>query len=303
MTMTQRILGNRKLAPYLFLSPFFILFLTFGLYPIGFSIYISLWRWTMRGAVEFVGLKNYVTLLTIDPFFWRSLMNTFWLLVFGSLTQHLFAIPLAITLNSTRLKGREFFKTAFFLPFITSTVAATLIFSQLFDNNFGWINYIVEAFGGEKVAWFTEPWPAKYMVASLVNWRFIGWNTIIYLAGLQAIPTQLYESAEIDGASKWQTHTRITVPLLIPIIFFAVTMSIIGGMQLFDEPYVLMGGYETMGGPRNTGLTSAYYLMFTGWSAARFGKASAVAWLLFFVIIVLTIINRRITNRLDNRAV
>lgn len=299
--MLQGILYNRRIAPYLFISPFFVLFLVFGLYPVIFSIYISLFRWTMRGAGDFVGLRNYVTLLTVDPFFWRSLANTFWLLVFGSLTQHIIAIPLAIGLNSSRLKGREFFKTSFFLPYITSTVAATLIFTQLFDNNFGWINYFVRLFGGENVQWFNEPWPAKYMIATLVNWRFIGWNTIIYLAGLQMIPTQLYEAAEIDGANKWQTHTRVTVPLLIPIIFFAVTMSIIGGMQLFDEPYVLMGGYQSMGGPRNTGLTSAYYLMFTGWSATRFGKASAIAWLLFFIVMVLTVINRTVTNRLDRQ--
>lgn len=301
--MTLSILSDKKKAPYLFISPFFILFVVFGIYPIGFSIYISLWRWTMRGAVEFVGLRNYITLLTIDPFFWRGLLNTFWLLVFGSLTQHIIAIPLAISLNSPRMAGKEFFKTAFFVPYITSTVSATLIFSQLFDNNFGWINYIIEAFGGEGVKWFTEEWPAKVMIASLVNWRFIGWNTIVYLAGLQTIPTSLYEAARIDGANKWQMHAKITVPLLMPIIFFAVTMSIIGGMQLFDEPYVLMGGYATMGGPANTGLTSAYYLMFTGWSATRFGKASAIAWLLFFVVLVLTIINRRVTKRLDKRAV
>ncbi|KGE72787.1 carbohydrate ABC transporter permease [Spirochaeta lutea] len=300
--MKVNILGNKKIAPYFFISPFFILFLVFGLYPIGYSIYISFWRWTMRGPVEFVGLRNYVNLLTSDPFFMRALLNTFWLLIFGSMTQHLVAIPLAITLNDVKLKGKEVFKTAFFLPYITSTVAATLIFSQIFDNNFGWMNYLIKALGGENVKWFTEEWPAKIMIATLVNWRFIGWNTIIYLAGLQAIPRELYEAAEIDGASKWQAHMKVTIPLLIPIIFFGVTMSIIGGMQLFDEPYVLMGGYQTMGGPANTGLTSAYYLMFTGWGATRFGKASAIAWLLFFIIMVMTIINRMITKRLDKRS-
>jgi ABC-type sugar transport system permease subunit len=300
--MKASILGNQKIAPYIFLSPFFILFLIFGLYPIGFSIYISFWRWTMRGPVEFMGLRNYIHLLTVDPFFWRSLVNTFWLLIFGSLTQHVIAIPLAISLNSPRLAGKEFFKTAFFLPYITSTVAATLIFSQIFDNNFGWINFVIEFFGGERVRWFSTEWPAKYMIASLVNWRFIGWNTIIYLAGLQAIPSTLYEAAEIDGASKIRTHLSITLPLLLPIIFFGVTMSIIGGMQLFDEPYILMGGYQTLGGPANTGLTSAYYLMFTGWSATRFGRASAIAWLLFFIVMILTIINRAITNKLNKQS-
>ena len=299
--MRSSLMGNRKLAPYLFISPFFILFLAFGLYPIAYSIYISMFRWTMAGAGEFVGLGNYVTLLTVDPFFWKSLGTTVWLLVFGSLSQHLFALPLAITLNNARLRGREFFKTAFFVPYVTSTVSVSIIFSILFDNNFGWINYILEAMGEDAVKWFTAEWPAKTMIATLVNWRFIGWNTIIYLAGLQAIPRELYEAAEMDGATPLQTHVRITIPLLLPIIFFGVTMSIIGGMQLFDEPYVLMGGYDTLGGVNNTGLTSAYYLMFTGWRGARFGKAAAISWLLFFAIMVFTILNRYITKRLEQR--
>jgi ABC-type sugar transport system permease subunit len=301
MTLKTNILTNPKAAPYIFLSPFFILFLVFGLYPIGFSIFISFWRWQVRGPVEFVGLRNYMLLLTSDPFFLRSLLNTFWLLIFGSLTQHLIAIPLAIMLNDVRLKGKEFFKTAFFVPYITSTVSATLIFTQIFDENFGWMNYIIEFLGGDPVNWFTSATPAKVMIASLINWRFIGWNTIIYLAGLQAIPRELYEAADVDGANRLQTHMKITVPLLVPIIFFGVTLSIIGGMQIFDEPYVLMGGYATMGGVGNTGLTSAYYLMFTGWSATRFGKASAIAWLMFAIIVILTIVNRMVTKRLDKR--
>ncbi len=299
--MKKSLLRNPKAAPYLFVSPFFILFLIFGLYPIAFSFYISFWRWTQAGPVEFVGLRNYVNLLTVDVFFGKSLMNTFWLLIFGSLTQHFIAIPLAIMLNDVRLKGKEFFKTSFFVPYITSTVAATLIFSQIFDNNFGWLNFIIERFGGEPVKWFTEPMPAKVMIASLINWRFIGWNTIIYLAGLQAIPRSLYEAAEVDGAGRLRTHTSITLPLLIPIIFFGVTMSIIGGMQLFDEPFVLMGGYEGLGGPQETGLTTAFYLMWTGFRNARFGKASAIAWLIFFIIVILTMVNRFVMKRLDKR--
>ncbi len=133
----------------------------------------------------------------------------------------------------------------------------------------------------------------------MLNWRFIGWNTIIYLAGLQAIPHSLYEAADIDGAGPIAKHWFITLPQLIPIIFFAVTMSIIGGMQVFDEPFVLLGGYEQMGGNMNSGLTSAFYLMFTGFKASRFGKGSAIAWLLFFIIFIMTVINRKITKALE----
>lgn len=293
---------QQKIAPYVFVSPFFILFLIFGLYPIGYSVYISFFKWTVSGNQGFVGLTNYKNLLTTDPFFFKSLGNTVWLLVFGSLLQHLFAIPLAIMLNNGRnaLKGKDVFKTTFFLPYITSTVSVTLIFAQLFDLNYGWLNYVwVNFFGQERVNWLTNPRTIKTALAIMLNWRFIGWNTIIYLAGLQSIPPGLYEAAEIDGTGPVAKHWYITLPQLLPIIFFASTMSIIGGMQVFDEPYVLLRGYEQMGGNMNSGLTSAFYLMFTGFKASRFGKGSAIAWLLFFIIFLMTIINRVVTRKLQ----
>ncbi|NCC65615.1 MAG: sugar ABC transporter permease, partial [Spirochaetia bacterium] len=144
------------------------------------------------------------------------------------------------------------------------------------------------------------PRTIKSSLAIMLNWRFIGWNTIIYLAGLQSIPVTLYEAAEVDGTGTFKKHWYITLPQLLPIIFFAVTMSIIGGMQVFDEPYVLLGGYEQLGGNLNAGLTSAFYLMFTGFKASRFGKGSAIAWLLFIIIFGMTVINRVITKKLQN---
>ena len=294
---------QEKIAPYVFISPFFILFVIFGLYPIGYSIYISFFRWTISGNQGFVGLANYKNLLTNDPFFYKSLSNTIWLLIFGSLLQHVFAIPLAIMLNNGRnaLKGRDFFKTMFFLPYITSTVSVTLIFAQLFDLNYGWLNFIwVNLFNQDPVNWLTNPRTIKTSLAIMLNWRFIGWNTIIYLAGLQSIPVTLYEAAEVDGTGPFKKQWYITLPQLLPIIFFAVTMSIIGGMQVFDEPYVLLGGYEQLGGNLNAGLTSAFYLMFTGFKASRFGRGSAIAWLLFIIIFGMTVINRIITKKLQN---
>lgn len=290
----------QKIAPYLFISPFFILFLVFGLFPIGYSFTMSLFKWTVAGPQEFRGIENYVKLLTTDPFFLRSLWTTFLLLVFGSFLQHIFAIPLAIILNDAKLKGRNFFKVVFFLPYITSTVVIALIFSQLYDTNYGWLNYIlVNWFHMDPVKWVQDTAAIRASIAIMVNWRFIGWNTVIYLAGLQSIDQQLYEAARIDGASSWQMHTRITIPMLLPIIFFAMSMSIIGGMQLFEEPFVLMRGYEFMGGAQNAGLTSAYYLLTTAFHFNRFGKASAMAWLLFVIIILMTWLNKVITDKLQ----
>lgn len=295
-------LYNKKRAPYLFLLPFFALFLIFGLYPIIYSITLSFYKWGIAGPEEFRGLDNYLRLFGLadnpvknDPFFLKSLANTSWLMFYGSFTQHFIAIPLAILLNSRSLKGSNLFKTTFFLPYITSSVAIILIFSQLFDNNFGWINYIL----GTKVAWLTDPAKIKPMLAVIMNWKFIGWNTVIYLAGLKGIPRSLYEAAEIDGAGNLQKHLNITLPLLLPIIFFGLTMSIIGGMQIFEEPYVMLGGYEKMGGPQNAGLTTAFYLMHQGFRVTRYGRGSAIAWSLFLIILIFTLINRIVTKILE----
>jgi len=291
---------QQRLAPYVFISPFFILFLVFGVFPIGYSIVMSFYKWTISGPQEFRGFRNYVQLLTTDPFFKNSLWTTFLLLVYGSMLQHVFAIPLAILLNNKKMKAMGFFKTVYFLPYITSTVVIALVFSQLYDANYGWLNFILENWlGMEKVKWLQEPNAIRTSIAAMVNWRYIGWNTVIYLAGLQAIDRQLYEAAEIDGATGLQVHRMITVPLLLPIIFFGVSLSIIGGMQLFEEPFVLMRGYEQMGGPNNAGLTSAYYLLATGFNFNRFGKASAIAWILFVIIISMTWVNKKVTDKLQ----
>lgn len=291
---------KKRIAPYVFVSPFIILFAVFGLFPIFYSITISFFKWTVAGPQEFRGLQNYISLLTTDPFFKGSLRTTFILLVFGSLLQHVFAIPLAIVLNDQKVTGRGFFKVMYFLPYITSTVVIALVFTQLFEQNYGWFNYVlVNWLGLDRVAWIQKPSAIKASISIMVNWRFIGWNTIIYLAGLQSIDKALYEAAEIDGAQGIRKHLHITVPLLLPIIFFAVSMSIIGGMQLFEEPFVLMKGYETMGGPSNAGLTSAYYLLATGFNFNRFGKASAIAWILFAIIMAMTWMNKVVTDRLQ----
>ena len=292
---------NQKLAPYLFVSPFFILFLIFGLYPLVYSIYMSFFDMRMVGNRGFVGISNYTRLFTTDTFFMKSVVNTSLLLIFGSMMQHVFAIPLAIAVNSKRVKARHLFKTLYFAPFITSAVATVIIFGMVFDQNYGLLNWVLESVfqieGG--IRWLTQDGPIKAAISILLNWRFIGFNMVIYLAGLQGIPHELYEAAEMDGASTLQMHRYITVPMLIPIIFFAVTLSIIGGFQLFDEPFILMGGYDSVGGPNQAGLTVAYYLMFLGFQNGRLGRGAAVAWVLFLIILLFTFINRKVTNRLQ----
>lgn len=288
--------------PYLFVSPFFILFLVFGLYPILYSITTSFFDWRLigTGTPRFIGLGNYANVLNQDPFFWKAMRNTVILLVTGSLLQHFIAIPLAIMINSKAVKGKEFFKTSFFLPYITSTVSVVIIFGVLFDTNYGIVNWLIGfVSGGDKIRWLQESFGIKFVLSVVLNWKYIGWNMVIYLAGLQAIPNELYEAADIDGASSLRKHLSITIPQLLPIIFFGVALSIIGGMQIFEEPFILTGGYENLGGHQNSGLTAAYYLMFTAFKAYRLGKGSAIAWLIFLVIIALNGVNRYVTKKLE----
>jgi ABC-type sugar transport system permease subunit len=294
--------GRPTAAPYVFIAPFFILFCVFGIYPLGFSIYSSFFAWKMVGttAPQFIGLGNYINVLTIDPYFLQAVLNTVILLFTGSLLQHLFALPLAIFINSKLVRHKELFKTTFFLPYITSTVSIVIIFGNLFDTNFGMVNWIIQFFSdGPNMRWAQDSFGIKVILSTMLNWKFIGFNMVVYLAGLQAIPADLYEAAEIDGAGTIRKHLSITIPQLLPVIFFAVSLSIIGGMQIFEEPYILTGGYDNMGGDANSGLTAAYYLMFTAFKAYKLGKGSAIAWMLFVIIIGLTWINRRVTRRLE----
>jgi ABC-type sugar transport system permease subunit len=295
-------INQQTLAPYIFLTPFFILIAIFFIFPTFFSLFLSLCRWSGQGGfntMTFYGLKNFERLLTQDLYWWKTLGTTSWLLIFGSLSQHLIAIPLAIVLNDKTLKGRDFFRTAFFLPYITSSVSIAIIFNYVFGTNFGFFNYLLGVLHLPHLRWLEDRTMIPISIAILVNWRYVGWNTVIYLAGMQAIPGELYESADIDGAKPMAKHWFITLPLLIPIIFFSVTMSLIGGMQLFDEPYNLTGGYQLMGGVHNAGFTSAYYIMWMIQRAQLYGKAAATCWLLFGVILIMTFINRRITESLQ----
>lgn len=295
---------QRKYAPYFFVSPFFILFAIFGLFPIFFSIYLSFQAWNpVQGlaTMEYVGAENYEFLLT-DPWFWRSLSNTLWLALAGGLPQHLIAIPLAFALTMGIRRLRNQLTALYFLPYITSAVAVALVFSTILGTQFGALNqaliYLSQApwsawlFGGLAdslpVNWLGRAPNVKPAIALLVVWKFFGWNVVLYTAGLSTIPKDYYEAAEIDGASTAQSFWHITLPLLRPMIFFAVTLTIIGNLQLFDEPFILTGG---TGGPSQAGMTVAMYLYRTGFEWLYMGSAAAMSWLLFLVIGAFTFIH------------
>jgi multiple sugar transport system permease protein len=290
------------LAPYVFLSPFVILFAVFGIFPLFFSLYLAFQSWEPTsglGAMEFVGLGNYAFALQ-DEWFWKSLKNTAWLAVASGVPQHLVAIPLAVFIHTSFKQLRNGVVGAYFMPYITSTVAIAILFSSLFSTDYGLINVginvlsQVPVLGGlmpaNPIDWLNDPDNIKPAISMIVFWRYVGFNVVLYLAALQTIPADIYEAATMDGAGRLQQFFHITLPSLKPMIFFGVTLSIIGGLQLFEEPFILTGG---RGGSDQSGMTTAIYLYRMAFDFNDFGAASAMSWLLFILVAALTWVTNR----------
>lgn len=283
-------------APYLLLSPFFVLFAVFGVFPLLFSLWLAFQTWEPTSgldAMQFVGLENFAFALQ-DEWFWKSLKNTAWLALASGVPQHLVAIPLAVFIHTRLVRTRNAAVGAYFLPYITSTVAIAILFSSLFSTDYGVVNSALRGFGSlfgaEPIDWLGDPDHIKPAVAMVVFWRYVGFNVVLYLAALQTIPKDLYEAATMDGAGPLQQFFFITLPSLKPMIFFGVTLSVIGGLQLFEEPFILTGG---RGGSDQSGMTTAIYLYRMAFDFNDFGAASAMSWLLFALVMLLTWLTNR----------
>jgi multiple sugar transport system permease protein len=289
-------------APYVFISPFLILFALFGVFPLAFSLYLAFQTWEPTSglaAMQFVAFDNFGFALR-DEWFWKSLRNTAWLAVVSGLPQHLLAIPLAYFIHSSVKGLRDGVVGAYFLPYITSSVAIAILFSSLFSTDYGLVNLGLQALGKvpllggllpqDPTDWLGKPENIKPAIALVVFWRYVGFNVVLYLAALQTIPKDIYEAATMDGAGRLQQFWHITLPSLRPMIFFGVTLSVIGGLQLFEEPFILTGG---RGGADQAGMTTAIYLYRMAFDFSDFGAASAMSWLLFIVVALLTWLTNR----------
>ena len=280
-------------APYLFISPFLGLFALFGVFPLLFSLYLAFQSWEPTsglGAMQYVGLENFYFAIG-DAWFWKSLGNTLWLALASGLPQHLVAIPLAVFIHQTFKRSRDFMIGAYFLPYITSSVAIAIMFSSLFSRDYGLVNLGLDSlFGMAPIDWLNKPGTIKPAIALIVFWRYLGFNLVLYMAALQTIPKDLYEAAEMDGAGRWQQFWRITLPSLKPMIYFGVMLSVIGGLQLFEEPFILTNG---KGGPDQSAMTSAVYLYRMAFDFNDFGGSSAMSWILFLIVAMLTWLTNR----------
>jgi cellobiose transport system permease protein len=286
---------------YVAVSPFFVLFAIFGAFPVFFSIWLSFHSWDGIGQMKWVGLEQYSYLLT-DPTFWKSITNTLIIWVISTVPMLLLALLIANSLhNATRF--RSFYRIAYFIPNITSVVAVTMVFGSVFSNNFGLLNAFLTSIGLDKIEWLSQPWGIKIAIATIVAWRWTGYNAIIFLAGLQAISSDIYEAAKVDGASSRQQFWQITVPLLRPVILFTAVTSTIGGLQIFTESQVLFGASGSIGGPGDGGLTIVSYLYDNAFGSNQFGYGAAIGWALFILIVLFSIINWRLIGGRDDERI
>lgn len=277
-------LFNKKNSPYLFLIPFFIIFSMFVIYPTINSFYLSFIR-TNGSKNVFVGLLNYKQVLE-NKEFWISLYNVLFIYVVRLPILLFLAILFAVLLNSPTLKFRPLFRLFIFFPVLIDMVTYSIIFSLLFNENFGIINYLLGLIGIGKIYWLSKAIPAKILIMIAMTWRWTGYNTIIVLAGLQSISNDLYEVADIEGAGPIAKLFKITIPLLKNVILFITIMSTIGTIQIFAEPTIL-----TDGGPGTATLTPIMYLYRYGFNSFKFGYASAVAYIITSIIFIISLIH------------
>ncbi|MGK5498443.1 carbohydrate ABC transporter permease [Streptomyces sp. URMC 125] len=290
-----------KAAPYAFVAPFFVVFAAFSFYPLLYTSWLSLHDVELAtlDLMEWKGFGNY-TELWQDEQFWNALLNTFTIGVISTVPQLLMALGLAHLLNY-KLRGSAFFRVAALTPYATSVGAAALVFTMLFERDFGMINWALGHLGFDNIDWEGEKWPAQLAISSIVIWRWTGYNALLYLAAMQAIPKERYEAAAIDGASRWQQFTRVTIPGIRSTIVFTIVLSTIGATQLFGEPLIFgQGPNGVSGGVDNQYQTLGLLLYEQGWRNYEMGRAATVAWAMFLLLVLIFVL-QRLVRRLMTR--
>lgn len=285
-----------RIAPYAYVAPFFVIFAIFGLFPLLFTFYVALFDWNPIGEQTFVGFANFERLFA-DPRFWNAFVNTFGIFLISTIPQLLLALVLAHLLNHARLKWANFFRMSLLVPYITSVAATALVFGQIFDKNFGLLNWILEVFGLPSVNLLASQVGSWVVISAMVMWRWFGYNALLYLAGLQAIPREMYEAASVDGASGWQQFIHLTIPSLRPIIIFTVIMSTIGGLQIFTEPLLVAPETGLTCGAGRQCQTLSLFLYEQGFGQFEFGYGSAIGVALFVIVVVASLINFFLSTR------
>jgi len=280
---------------YLFTAPFFVMFLIFGLAPIIYSVYIAFFNWDALGTQDFIGLANF-TELVADSRFWNALVNTVDIWLLSTIPMLIFSIGLAAILHNPHLRGSTFWRTILLVPNITSVLAIAIVFGQLFGRDFGMVNIIVGALGFEHIDFIQGTTSSHVAIASMIVWRWTGYNALIFLAAMLAIPGELYESASLDGANKWKQFIYVTLPSLRNTITFVLIVGTIGGLQVFAEPLILGGSYN--GGDSGQFSTLTLFLFDQAFVAYKWGYAAAIGIMITFIVAIVSFINFLITRKL-----
>lgn len=278
----RRFWADSALA-YLYLLPTLLVLGTFSIYPVIRAFIISLYDWRIR-TQEFIGFENYRELLA-DPLFWDSVKNTLTFVAWTVPIEILLALGIAMLLNRP-LRGRAFYRLAFFVPYVTTVVAVAMVWLWIYHDQWGLLNYVLGWFGLSPQKWLLDPKWTMFTIILLSIWKSLGYTVVIFLAGLQSLDKELYSAAKVDGANNAQIFWNVTWPLLTPTTFFVSITSIIGAFKVFTEIFVLYGGKP---GPMRVATTIVFYVYEKAWDEYRMGLASAASWALFFMVLAVTL--------------
>ncbi|MFR9709993.1 carbohydrate ABC transporter permease [Paenibacillus sp. MB22_1] len=287
---------SQKNAPYLFIAPTLILLALFSLLPIAIALVISFTDMDLAGLadlsnISFVGFDNYKEVL-LDPSFQKSIFNTLFYVIIGVPLVIIISLLIALLINFGKARIFKAFRVIFYMPSVTNVVAVAVVWSYLYNPSLGLLNYILNSLEFGSVPWLQDPVMAKISLIILAVWRAIGLNMIIFIAAIKGISKTYYEAAQIDGASNWRQTWSITIPLLRFAIFFVSITTMIGWLQFFEEPFVM-----TKGGPLDGTISVALFIYNNGFQFSKFGYAAAGSFILFFAIILITLIQFRFQNK------
>ena len=281
ITHTKAGFQKKKILPYLLVSPYLLFVIVFVVFPVLFCFFLTFNKWNIIAPMHFIGMGNY-TRLFHDRLFWKAIVNTLKFLLLHIPLQLAVSLFLAELLNQ-KIKAVAFFRASFFMPVIVSGVVVTILWQQLLGFDSGLINRMMMAKGMDKVGWLVNPDIAIYSIAVMATWKNVGLYVILFLVGLQTVPTQYYEAAKLEGANRWQQFYHITLPMINPTVFMVVILSTIGGFNLFIEPYIMTGG-----GPLNTTLSAVLYIYKQAFQYYNMGYSATLGF--FYAIMIMSVV-------------
>ncbi len=281
---------SKNILPYLLVSPYIFFVIVFVLFPVFFCFFLTFHKWNIIAPMQYIGVENYSRLVQ-DHLFWKSIGNTLKFLLLHIPLQLIISLLLAELLNQ-KLRAISFFRGSFFMPVIVSGVVVTILWQQLLGYDSGIINRMLISLGMQKVGWLVNPDIAIYSIAVMATWKNVGLYVILFLVGLQTVPTQYYEAAKLEGANSWQRFYHITLPMINPTIFMVVILSTIGGFSLFIEPYIMTGG-----GPLNQTLSAVLYIYKQAFHYYNMGYSATLGFFYALMIMLVVVLQKKFIEK------